>query len=116
MNPKWIKNYPQESENLGKSAEKRRKRDRAATPEDVEKILDDVRTHFGIKSELFGKKKQQSNLLLKQENDSDAIQVAWVKQQQLQKQSQDMLKQQSELAEKQQEQWRRQQEQRRRRQ
>ena len=101
---------------MGKdSAEKRRKRDRTATPVDVNKILDEIRTRYSIKTELFDQKKQQGNLGLKEQSDSRLNQWAWLQQQQqLQKQSQDMFKLQREMSKKQQEEWRRQQEQRRR--
>ena len=100
---------------MGKdSAEKRRKRDRTATPVDVNKILAEIRTRYSIKTELFDQKKQQGNLVLKEKSDSMLNQWAWLQQQQLQKQSQDMFKLQGEMSKKQQEEWRRQQEQRRR--
>ena len=96
------------------SAEKRRKRERTATPVDINKILDEIRTHYSIKTELFDQKKQQGNLVSKEQNDLRLNQLVWVQQQQLQKQSQDMFKLQREMSKKQQEEWRRQQEQRRR--
>jgi hypothetical protein len=79
-----------------------RKRDRTATPVDVYKILDEIRTCYSIKTELFDQKKQQGNLVLKEQSDSRLNQWTWL-QQQLQKQSQDMFKLQREMSKKQQE-------------
>ncbi len=95
---------------------KRRKRERTSSPDEVNKILDDIRTRYNIKTELFKPKKQPSNLMIRQQDDSSLNLVGWLKQQQLQKQSQDFFNQQTGIAKKQQEEWRRQQEQRRRRQ
>ncbi len=95
---------------------KRRKRENTTSPEELDKILDGIRARYNIKTELFKPKKQQSNLMIRQQDDSSLSLVGWLKQQQLQKQGQDMINQQLGMVKKQQEEWRRQQEQRRRRQ
>ena len=94
---------------------KRQKRENTSSPDELNKILDGIRTRYNIKTELFKPKKQQSNLMIRQQDDSSLNQWAWLQQQQqLQKQSQDAFKLQREMSKKQQEEWRRQQEQRRR--
>jgi hypothetical protein len=101
---------------LGDETGKRRKKERTSSPEELDKILDGIRTKYNIKTELFKPKTQQSNQTLTQAIDSNLNPTGWLRQQQIQKQNQDILNQQTGLAKKQQEEWRRQQEQRRRRQ